>query len=296
MHWSEIKTWPNHALSRRIDGPVHRWHVQETGNGPLILLLHGAGGSTHSWRGVIPLLASDFRVLALDLPGHGFTQLGGRQRSGLQAMATDIVALAQQEGWQPDVLVGHSAGGAVALELSRRMRTGTGEAPKVIGVNAALETFPGLAGILFPAMAKMLAIMPFSAAMFSGVSTKPTRVEALIASTGSKIDVEGIALYRRLVADRAHVDGTLQMMAQWSLQPLLAELPRIDTKTTLLAAERDTTVPPHVSHQAARVMPNARVVDIEGLGHLAPEEDPTRLTSFITDAMLDASPVAGADT
>ena len=68
MEWSEIYTWPNADLSRRITGPVHRWHVQESGDGPLILLLHGAGGSTHSYRALLPHLAKFARVIALDLP------------------------------------------------------------------------------------------------------------------------------------------------------------------------------------------------------------------------------------
>ena len=49
--------------------PPHRWHVQVLGEGPTVLLLHGAGGATHSWRGLAPLLATDHRVVMLDLPG-----------------------------------------------------------------------------------------------------------------------------------------------------------------------------------------------------------------------------------
>ena len=141
MDWARIDGWPLRAASRQINGPVHRWHAQVTGNGPLLLLLHGAGGSTHSYRDVIPLLSDTYTVVALDLPGHGFTQLGGRARSGLDPMAEDVTRLCAQEGWQPEVIIGHSAGAAVAL----RMALTAHQPPHVIGLNAALGEFPGLA-------------------------------------------------------------------------------------------------------------------------------------------------------
>lgn len=71
--------WPHHQRSRFVqDGGLH-WHVQ-TFDGPdpqapWVLLLHGTGASTHSWRDLAPLLARRLRVLALDLPGHAFTGL-----------------------------------------------------------------------------------------------------------------------------------------------------------------------------------------------------------------------------
>ena len=54
-----------------IDGI--RWHYQQQGNGPVVLLVHGAGGSTHSWAGCATALSASFTVISTDLPGHGFT-------------------------------------------------------------------------------------------------------------------------------------------------------------------------------------------------------------------------------
>ena len=49
------------------------WNVVEAGQGPVVLLVHGTAASVHSWRDVIPLLATTHRVIAMDLPGHGGT-------------------------------------------------------------------------------------------------------------------------------------------------------------------------------------------------------------------------------
>jgi magnesium chelatase accessory protein len=53
--------WPHRETSRFLTAGGLRWHVQEAGDGPTLLLLHGAGAATHSWRGLFPLLAERFR-------------------------------------------------------------------------------------------------------------------------------------------------------------------------------------------------------------------------------------------
>ena len=286
MDWAEIASWPLSEHSQRIVGPHHRWHVQVMGEGPDLLLLHGAGGSTHSYRDLIPLLSTAYRVVALDLPGHGFTQLGARRRSGLAHMAQDIAALCQQQGWHPQAIVGHSAGAAVALRMAMNAE---GPTPHVIGLNAALGEFPGVAGLLFPMMAKALAAMPFATTLFSSTSASPERVRALIASTGSELPPEGYALYRRLVADKAHVDGTLQMMAQWDLRSLLKDLPTHEGPVDLVAGRNDQTVPAKVSEETARILPDARVHVLDGLGHLAHEERPDECAACIQSLLQNKS-------
>lgn len=282
MRWPPPPDWPNADTSRRVISPPHRWHLQEMGQGDTLLLLHGAGGSTHSYRSLMPLLAQRYRVVAIDLPGQGFSQLGARHRCGLQAMSEDIALLCQHEALSPVAIIGHSAGGAVALDLSRRLLSPRGQMPAVIGINAALGTFEGFAGVLFPVFAKLLAALPFSARMFSAASASPDRIQALIGSTGSKLDAEGLDLYRRLVADRDHVDGTLLMMAQWDLTPLLETLPTIEIPCLLIAGDRDGTVPASVSVEAEKRLPNATVKHIEA-GHLAQEEDPETIARIIED-------------
>ncbi|WP_363241481.1 alpha/beta fold hydrolase BchO [Limimaricola sp.] len=268
--------------SRFVLHRPHRWHVQEAGSGETLLLIHGAGGATQSFRGLFPLLAETHHVVAVDLPGQGFTQLGARQRCGLDAMAEDLLSLARSQGWKPAALVGHSAGAAIAL---RMVELGAVPRGQVIGINAALGTFKGVAGWLFPTLAKLLAMNPFTANIFAATVT-PASVKRLLDGTGSKIGAEGAALYLRLARDRAHVDATLAMMAQWDLSGLLGRLNRIDLPVTLLAASGDTAVPPETSAEAAARLPQARLINLTGLGHLAHEEDPGLIAAQIRDALV----------
>jgi magnesium chelatase accessory protein len=272
------KDWPFRDLSRIVECPPHRWHVQAGGSGPTLLLLHGAGASTHTWRHLYPFLLPRYRVIAPDLPGQGFSTLGRRLRAGLDPMAEDIAALLAQEGWHPDAIMGHSAGAAIALRLAEMLDP----PPRaVVGINAALGSFDGVAGWLFPMMAKLLALNPFVPRLFARLSGSEGRVRALLSSTGSPLDAEGIALYRRLVADPRHVDATLMMMSQWSLDGLLARLPRLAVPVLFVTADGDRAVPPAQSRRAAGRMPDAQVADIAGRGHLVHEEDAAAVAAIV---------------
>ena len=193
-------------------------------------------------------------------------------------MTRDIAALCDAQGWQPAMIVGHSAGGALALNLAARLAE-SGTTPRcVVGINAALSRFEGVAGWLFPLMAKTLAINPVTAALFAAGRPNPARARRLIESTGSRLDAAGIDLYARLLADRAHVDGTLQMMARWDVDTLARRLPTLGARCVFLVGENDAAVPPSASRKAAATIPSARVVEMPRLGHLAHEEDPQSIS------------------
>lgn len=280
LDWArDGKDWPHAAHSRFVLCKPHRWHIQEMGAGPVVLLIHGAGGATQSWRHLMPLLATRYRVIALDLPGQGFTKIGAQQRAGLTPMAQDIAKLCQTEGWHPAALIGHSAGAAIALELSEQFF----ETPPVIGINAALGNFKGLAGLLFPAMAKALAMTPWVARVFTASASRPQSVTRLIEGTGSRLSEDEQRWYRALVSDRGHVDATLAMMAQWDLNPLLRSLPHHDGAVLLITGDHDKSVPPSTSEDVARKMKSAEVVSLQGLGHLAHEENAPAVAKPVLD-------------
>lgn len=281
MDWERNSAdWPMAAHSRFILHKPHLWHIQDAGNGPMILLIHGAGGATQSWRHLFPLLTKDYRVIAIDLPGQGFTKLGAQQRCGLTEMAEDLIALCRSENWSPEIVVGHSAGAAIALQMAR-------DAPDlvrhIIGVNAALDNFKGLAGVVFPIMAKTLAMLPMVADVFSATTSKGNSIQKLINGTGSNLETTDLEYYKRLFANRQHVDATLQMMSQWKLDPLVSDMPVINARTHLLAGSNDKMVPADVSKKSAAKLLNGTFELLESLGHLAHEEAPQIIKSAIEE-------------
>ena len=281
MRWPEdAEGWPHADRSRIVACRPHRWHVQEMGEGgPRILLIHGAGGATQSFRDLMPCLAREARCLAMDLPGQGFTRPGASGRYGLDAMSEDLARLLDHLDWQPDAVVAHSAGGAIALRLAE-----LGQDCPIVTFNAALGRFEGVAGWLFPLMAKALALNPLSATLFAATATRAS-VRRLVEGTGSVLDERGLDLYYRLATDRQHVDGTLRMMAAWSVDDLLDRLGMITVPVTLVATTGDKAVPARQSRMAAEALPNGRYVEVEGPGHLYHETHPEDAARHVRDAL-----------
>ena len=286
MDWAAYaETWPNAGASRFAHVRPHRWHLQRMGpaDAPAVLLLHGLGGATHSWRDLAPRLARRWQVIAPDLPGHGFTRLGALQRSSPDLMAADLETLLAAEDLRPAAIIGHSAGGALALRMAQRATT---PPAAVVGLNAALEDFEGQAGWLFPMMARALAMNPFVAPTVSRLAGSARSVQGLIDATGSQLDALGLALYRACLSDARHVDGALTMMAQWRLRGMRSALPRTGVPVLLLAGDRDRAVSPETAERARARLPLGEAMRLDGLGHLAHEEAPDEIAARI-DRFLD---------
>lgn len=278
LSWqSDGRDWPNRASSRFVTAAGLRWHVQVMGEGPVLLLLHGTGAASHSWRDLAPLLAQDFTIVAPDLPGHGFTQAPESDRLSLPAMARAVAGLLKQLGLAPELIVGHSAGVAIAL----RMVLDKAVTPRaVVSLNGALLPFRGVASQLFPSLARLLVLNPFVPRFFAWRAGSSGAVENLLQGTGSHIDATGVALYQRLFANRSHVASTLAMMANWDLHGLGREFPRLDLPILLVAGASDKAVRPEDAQAVAQRLPQAQVETLPG-GHLAHEEKPEAVAATI---------------
>jgi magnesium chelatase accessory protein len=274
---SELHSWPNHDLSRFVQAGGIRWHVQQTGEGPKLLLVHGTGASTHSWRDLIRPLGSQFNVLAADLPGHAFTTQGAAG-SSIRAMSESLAVLLKQLQFAPDYVVGHSAGAVILCSLALAGRI----VPRVIiSINGAFLPLRGLAGMLFSPIAKLLASNTLLPRFLAHRAADATRVERVLLGTGSFVDPRGVELYGRLVRDPTHMAGALRMMADWDLQSFQASLPELHIPLVLIVAENDRAVAPDQAQAVKARVPNAVIVSLPKLGHLAHEEAPATVAAEI---------------
>jgi magnesium chelatase accessory protein len=240
------------------------------GAGPALLLVHGTGASTHSWRDVMPILARHYSVIAADLPGHGFTEPLRGNRGSIRGMSDALAALLQALDISPQYCVGHSAGAVVLCKMALDQLM----APRVIvSINGAFIPLRGAAGILFSPIARLLANVDFIPRLLAK-RTRAADVARLIAGTGSTLDAAGVDLYTRLVRDPKHLAGALGMMGHWDLYAFQQELPRLRTPLVLLVGENDLTIPPLQSLSIQKRVDNAVVRRLAGLGHLAHEEEP----------------------
>ncbi|WP_407069909.1 alpha/beta fold hydrolase BchO [Methylorubrum extorquens] len=273
------RDWPHRAASRFVEAAGLRWHVQEFGepDAPGLLLLHGTGAATHSWRGLAPLLAERFRVVAPDLPGHGFTDPLPPRRLSLPGMAEAVGDLVTALGLNPRLAIGHSAGAAVLARMCLDRRI---DPDLLVALNGALTPFPGVASFLFPGIARMLFLNPVTPKVFAW-SADRAAVRRLIDGTGSRLDPQGLDLYRRLFTRPGHVAGALGMMANWDLPSLARDLPRLEIRTLLIVGGDDKAIKPDDSFALRERLRSARVELLRGLGHLAHEEAPERVAEII---------------
>jgi magnesium chelatase accessory protein len=285
--------WPHRQSSRFVQAAGLRWHVQQFGAEnrqlPLALMLHGTGASTHSWRGLAPLLAPHFRLLSLDLPGHGFTDMPVGPKSNqlsLPGMAQAIKELLLALDMSPALVIGHSAGAAIGV---RMCLDGLVSPRALFSINGAFLPLGGLAGQVFSPVAKLLAAVPLIPSLFSWQANHPSVLQKLIDSTGSTLDAQGRALYGQLVRNLGHVAGALGMMANWDLPQLSRDLPQLKTPLTLIVGSNDQTVSPREADQLIASWPisnktaRPKLITLQGLGHLAHEERPDLVAKWVTE-------------
>lgn len=291
LRWEEHRAgWPLAEHSRFVEAAGLRWHVQELGQGPVVLLIHGTGASAHSWRDVAPLLTDRFRVIGVDLPGHAFTT--GRPRAGLTlpGMARALNGLCAALGVEPAVVAGHSAGAAVAVQMA----LDGGTCAPIVGFGPALQPFPGFAGPIFSATAGLLLANPFAAHILAALAHSDDAVARFLGkNTGSRVNPESVRLYRTLFSTPGHCQGVMAMMAGWDLNALARDLPRLEPPLHIVHGDRDRTIPEDSVRAAARSAPRGELEIVPGLGHLLHEERPDLAAAAIARAFV-AMPMVAA--
>lgn len=282
LDWRDWRDdWPLARFSQFVNVAGLGWHFQKTGQGPVMLLLHGTGASTHTWRDLVPVWAAHFTVVSVDLPGHAFTPTLAPHCLSLRGMAQAVQQLMQALNLTPQVIVGHSAGAAVGAELV--LQSPQTALPRLVAINPAWLPMPGLAGWLFAPAAKLVALNPLSAWLMAKQAARGTWVERVLKGTGSDLTPAGVACYKRLLSQPAHVRGVLAMMVGWDLAEWQTRLEQLPSPVLILCGASDATVDPSSTLTLAGRWPQARHEMLAGRGHLVHEEAPAEVAQRVLD-------------
>ena len=287
LEWRDWRDdWPLSRYSQFANSSGLRWHYQKLGQGPVILLLHGTGASTHTWRDLVPIWASAFTVISVDLPGHAFTPTQDARHLSLPGMAIAVMQLMADLQLQPQVIVGHSAGAAVAAQMV--LTAPPENRPLLVALNPAWLPMPGMAGWLFAPAAKLITLNPTSAWLMAKQAARGSLVARVMRGTGSQLTPEGLGYYKRLFSAPAHVRGVLAMMVGWDLAAWHAQLEKLNSPVLILCGDKDQTVDPESTLPLAQRLPQAEHAMLPALGHLAHEEAPREVAQRVTDWVLRA--------
>jgi len=246
----------------------------EAGNeGEAVVLLHGFAGSHHVWRSVVPLLASDFRVIAYDLPGHGHS-LSWPDAGPVKVAARAVLADLERRGIDRARFAGHSMGGAAAALAAifepSRVSSLTLLAPGGFGPDINARLLRRLASVRDAETLRIL-----YEGMFGWASEVPGEMLnaalEMHARTGQSAMLEHIA---GIIATGG-VQGQIA-------RPALEALPM---PMNVLWARRDNILP------LPQILPaNARLTILDGVGHMLPEEVPHAVAGMIRHDLFIPAP------
>jgi magnesium chelatase accessory protein len=284
LDWAQFAgTWPNSDRSEFTQTESMRWHIQRWPHvdsaQTRFLLLHGTGASSHSWFGLAPELSRYGDVIAVDLPGHGFSQRPVTTSLSLDGMADALGELLKTLRWQPTVVIGHSAGAALAVQLA--LNNAIDANTRIISINGALIPFGAYALPLMAPLSKVLAQFSVIPSIFSWQSRSDLVVNHLLAQTGSTVPNQSKRCYKILMSNAFHSQSALKMMAAWDLKTLTEQLPQLKNSVTLIACADDRTISPQIAQMAKALLPQAQLHFVPRLGHLGHEEDPALFCALL---------------
>jgi len=269
-----------------LGGPVHYVDYGGPADGPLLVLVHGLGGSVANWAAVAPSLARTARVVAFDLAGFGRTRSDGRTTTvhGNQELLHRFLT---EVAGTPAVLVGNSMGGLISvLQTDAHPETVAGlvlvDPALPVGVRARPHPLVALifATYAVPAVGRTL--------MTRRQLVRSTEQQAmdllrLCTVNPSRIPEEVVEVHLALARERAEfpdVDAELVVAARSLLWVLArrrqhaAMLARITAPVLLLHGDRDRLVPIAAARATAAANPLWTFEVAHGIGHVPQLEDP----------------------
>ena len=251
---------------------------RHAGSGEPLLLIHGIGSTWRAWKPILERLVKRHEVLAVDLPGFGYSAaLPSTPPLTIAALADALERALDAVGWDRPHVAGNSLGGWLALELARRGRATSTVAISPAGMWTDRER-SYTRGHLQVLHAVATAIAAYAdtitrsalgrTLVFSSVTSRPWQLDAADAA-------EALRLFAGAPGWRATLDA------------MSAETPRelgaIECPVRIVWGTRDTLLLPRQADRFAREIPNAELVRLPGVGHVPMADDPDAVAESILE-------------
>lgn len=243
------------------------------GEGPPLVLLHGLGMSREVWRPVVPLLAREREVIAVDLPGFGASPPGPETLAGL---ADAVAAFVATLGIERPHVAGNSLGGGVALVLGATDRARSVCAISPVGFATRREHAYARAVL---SLTRWLAP---ATPLLAGTRAARTLTCAHVASKPWRIPREDILRWGHATAGAPSYWALLR--ADWTVEPPACP-------TTIAWGERDRLlIFSRQFRRAQRRLPDARHVVLRGCGHVPTWDDPEQVAQVLLEGFTGDAP------
>lgn len=275
--WATAAAASSYRINLKTTGqPPIALYAKETGSGPPLVLLHGLGASTFTWRRIVPALARNHRVIALDLKGFGRSDKPRNARYSAADQAALVAAFLRKRDLHHVTLIGHSFGGTVALLTALRLKREPDRIARLVIIDApALKQNFGDAAELARAPAVPEAVL---------LATPPELMARVllryVSRPGRKIpeaDIYGYAKPFYDLGSRHAFIATVQAILKDNRRRMGARYRAIRQPTLLIWCKRDRIVPLATGRRLARRLPNAELAILKRCNHLPQDEVPRAL-------------------
>lgn len=248
-------------------------HYRDEGQGPVLVLLHGVASSLHTWDGWVEQLRPHYRIIRLDLPGHGLTGPDvTRKRYDIGYMVDTLDTFLSRLNIEKAHLAGNSLGGYISWKYAVQHPQ---RVDKLILVDAAgyPQDMPFIMNLAsLPVIGEMSQLM--MPRFMVGNNIKAAYGDS------DKVSSQLVRRYHDLTLRKGNRKALVQVfrtMKEQSRNPQLGdEVKQVKAPTLLMWGEEDDWVPLDVLAQFRRDLPVASVVTYEGVGHLPMEELPVQ--------------------
>lgn len=273
----------------KIDSIDTRYYAE--GEGSSVILIHGLGGSACGWLPSIAAIATQHRVYAPDLIGHGRT---GRPDSGSLTVA-DMIRFIRSFMAEFNIdrahVIGHSMGGAVALMLAidspqrvdKLVLVDSGGLGKEVALNLRIMSLP-IFGKLLATHLSRVNLEKFANDLRASVENTAYITDALIENL-YRVEVNPEHTKMLLKASRLGVTWTGQKKSIYD--PMLQQMASIQNPTLVIWGQQDNIVPLSHGELAAKTMPNAHLVVIDQSNHVPMFEQPDMFNGLVLDFLKD---------
>ncbi len=276
LDWSAVDK-PGRLIE--IDG--YKVHYIDQGAGPAMVLIHGFGGQTYSYRHLIPIFARDHRVIAVDLKGYGYSERDARAGLSRTAQVAMLKALLDRLGVSRATFVGHSMGGGIVQRFAVTHPEMVDALVLAASVNA--EDTPGRRmRAMMPPAPVVRQIVPLMAKLTARRLLRGSYYHP--ASLTDEVRDE----YMRPVRLRGSMDGLIAIMREGASDPPV-DVSRITQPVLLLCGAHDRIVPLAVAQGIRQRIPHARMVVVDKAGHQLLEEQPRECARAILEFMHEAN-------
>lgn len=286
------------AASRYVDLPSGvRMHYRDEGaqQGPVLLLIHGFSASLQTWEPWVQRLDDEYRIVSIDLPGHGLTRAPAGYKASIEAFRDVVHEFVQARDLPRFALAGSSMGGNVSWEyaLAHPERVDA-----LILVDASGWEDTRAEAAEEPAIFKLLRNPVLGPLLIELDNTRLLR-QGLEASFADESLVDDMMVERYALLSRApgHRDILLQMTLGFRERNYATpeRLAALEMPVLILTGDTDRLVPPEHARQFNEAIPGSEIVVFEATGHIPQEERPDQSAMAVREFLhqqIEGSPLA----